>query len=298
MSSPKVWEVVMEREPLGNAGRVDEERADEERATIRENAAGYDVPSAESGGWIALNRHSPAAVPVIPHPGEQHEEQVSGKLNWLRAGVLGANDGIVSVAGTIIGVAGADPNPRSLLTAGIAALAAGAFSMAGGEYVSVSAQRDTEKALLAKERWELETMPAQELDELAQIYESKGMTATTALKAADEAMRHDALRAHSIDELGVDPGELTNPWSAAFSSFLSFVTGGLIPLVFSLLPAAVPVRMTLIVLSVALALTVTGFVSARLGGAPRRRAMIRNVAMGLGTMVFAWVVGALFGVVA
>ncbi|MDN6424622.1 MAG: VIT1/CCC1 transporter family protein, partial [Bifidobacterium crudilactis] len=122
---------------------------------------------------------------VTPHPGEQH--QLGGeqsKLNWLRAGVLGANDGIVSVAGTIIGVAGAGSNIRALMVAGFAALAAGAFSMAGGEYVSVSTQRDTERALLDKERWELKNCWDDEVDELAQIYETKGISPATARTAA------------------------------------------------------------------------------------------------------------------
>lgn len=255
------------------------------------------IPTKEEGGWMGVTPTKAIRTTVTPHAGELNDDKdTSNKLNWLRAGVLGANDGIVSVAGTIIGVAGADSNPRSLLVAGVAALAAGAFSMAGGEYVSVSAQRDTEQALLAKERWELENLPAEELDELAQIYETKGMTAATARRAAAEAMHHDALRAHALDELNIDPDALTNPWSAAFSSFFSFLVGGLIPLFFSLIPAAFPLRITLIVLSVALALLITGAVSAEIGGAARRRAIARNVLMGLGTMLFAWLVGMLFGI--
>lgn len=255
------------------------------------------IPSVAEGGWMGTSYTPSKPQPIVPHEGEEHDADGSAsKLNWLRAGVLGANDGIVSVAGTIIGVAGADSNPRSLLIAGVAALAAGAFSMAGGEYVSVSAQRDTEKALLAKERKELETLPVEELDELAQIYENKGMTASTAQVAAYEAMKHDALRAHAIDELGINPDELTNPWHAAFSSFFSFLFGGLIPLLFSLIPVPFPVRVCLIVFSVALALLITGAVSAQIGGAARRRAVLRNVLMGLGTMLFAWLVGMLFGI--
>lgn len=277
------------------ARKAGEAMADGEDASVD----GIVIPPASKGGWIGANHGKGQDFTVTPHAEEPHDlGGSSDRLNWLRAGVLGANDGIVSVAGTIIGVAGADSSPRSLLTAGIAALAAGAFSMAGGEYVSVSAQKDTEKALLAKERWELETMPADELDELAQIYESKGMTAPTARRAAAEAMEHDALRAHAVDELGIDPDQLTNPWSAAFSSFVSFVSGGIIPLLFSLIPVAFPLRVTLVVLSVALALLLTGAVSAQLGGAARRRAIARNVLMGLGTMVFAWAVGALFGTIA
>lgn len=257
----------------------------------------YRIPSVERGGWMGLTKKKPVVAEVTPHADEQQDPEGSaGKLNWLRAGVLGANDGIVSVAGTIIGVAGADNNPRSLLIAGVAALAAGAFSMAGGEYVSVSAQRDTEKALLSKERWELKNLPEDELNELSQIYETKGMTAQTAKKAAYEAMQHDALRAHAIDELGINPDELTNPWQAAFSSFVSFLSGGIIPLLFSQIPVPFAIRICLIVFSVALALLITGAVSAQIGGAARRRAVARNVLMGLGTMVFAWLVGMLFGI--
>lgn len=232
---------------------------------------------------------------VTPHPGEQH--QLGGeqsKLNWLRAGVLGANDGIVSVAGTIIGVAGAGSNIRALMVAGFAALAAGAFSMAGGEYVSVSTQRDTERALLDKERWELKNCWDDEVDELAQIYETKGISPATARTAALEAMHTDALYAHATDELGLDPNELINPWSAAFSSFVSFTTGGLIPLLFALLPIPAVGTIICIVMAAALALCLTGLVSAKLGGADWHKAVVRNVCMGLGTMLFAWLVGLVF----
>lgn len=255
------------------------------------------IPTKEQGGWMGVQPTKAIRDKITPHPGELNDDDgTSNKLNWLRAGVLGANDGIVSVAGTIIGVAGAESNPRSLLVAGVAALAAGAFSMAGGEYVSVSAQRDTERALLTKERWELTNLPAEELNELAQIYETKGMTASTATQAAAEAMNHDALRAHAIDELQIDPDDLTNPWSAAFSSFVSFLVGGIIPLLFSLIPVAFLMRIVLIVVSVAVALFITGAVSAKIGGAARRKAVLRNVLMGLGTMLFAWLVGLLFGI--
>ena len=234
---------------------------------------------------------------VVSHPGEQHRmggEQ--SKLNWLRAGVLGANDGIVSVSGTIIGVAGAGSGVRELLVAGFAALAAGAFSMAGGEYVSVSTQRDTEQALLAKERWELDNCWDDEVEELTQIYETKGITHDTARQAALEAMHSDALYAHATDELRLDPNELVSPWSAAFSSFASFTIGGLIPLLFALLPMPVGIKIASIVVAAAFALCLTGYTSARLGEADWRKAVIRNACMGLGTMLFSWLVGAVFNV--
>lgn len=231
------------------------------------------------------------------HEGESHTGSIESRLNWLRAGVLGANDGIVSVAGTIIGVAGATTSVVAITTAGIAALVAGAFSMAGGEYVSVSTQRDTQKALLEKERFELESMPEEELRELADIYVAKGVTPAVAALVARDLTEHDALRAHADAELGIDPDDLTSPWHAAFSSFIAFVTGALLPLLVVLLPLGPLARVAVIVIAVGLALVLTGYVSARLGQAPPMRAVLRNVLMGLVTMTFTYVVGHVFGTV-
>ncbi|WP_369344049.1 VIT family protein [Bifidobacterium aquikefiricola] len=269
-----------------------------ENAVDKDVTESFPIPDKDYGGWISQQQpNKMSGKTALSHPGELHDTRgTSSKLNWLRAGVLGANDGIVSVAGTIIGVAGADSNPRSLLVAGLAALAAGSFSMAGGEYVSVSAQRDTERALLDKERWELENLPVEELDELAHIYEAKGISANTSRRAAFEAMQYDALRAHATDELGINPDELTSPWQAAYSSFLSFVSGGIIPMLFSLIPVSFPLRVFLIVLSVAIALLITGSISARIGGAALGKAILRNVLMGLSTMLFAWLIGMAFGI--
>ncbi|MCK5755818.1 MAG: VIT family protein, partial [Mycobacterium sp.] len=170
------------------------------------------------------------------HPAEPHSGSVASKLNWLRAGVLGANDGIVSTAGIVVGVAAATAERGPILTAGIAGLAAGAVSMALGEYVSVSTQRDTEKALLSKERRELREDPDAELDELAALYEGKGLTRSTARTVARELTARDAFAAHAEIELGITPGELTNPWQAALSSALAFTVGALLPLIAILLP--------------------------------------------------------------
>ena len=161
---------------------------------------------------------------------------LSSKLNWLRAGVLGANDGIVSTAGIVVGVAAATAEKAPIFTAGVAGLAAGAVSMALGEYVSVSTQRDTERALLRKERRELRDDPAAELDELAALYEAKGLSTATARTVAEELTDHDAFAAHAEVELGIDPAELTNPWQAAASSALSFTIGALLPLIAILVP--------------------------------------------------------------
>ena len=228
------------------------------------------------------------------HPGEEHSEDAAARLNWLRAGVLGANDGIVSVAGTVLGVAGATSSTFAIASAGIASLCAGAFSMAGGEYVSVSTQRDTERAMIAKERHELQTMPRAELTELADLYEQRGLTPGTARLVARELTAHDALHAHAEIELGIDPDEYTNPWAAAISSLTAFTTGALLPLIVILLPLG-QVGQIATVAAVAFGLLITGYVSARLGGAAPGRAVLRNVGMGLLTMGFTYVIGHLFG---
>lgn len=229
------------------------------------------------------------------HEGEEHLEEVGAKLNWLRAGVLGANDGIVSVAGVVIGVAGATTNLIAIITAGLAAWVAGAFSMAGGEYVSVSTQRDTEKALLEKERWELKTMPHEEFDELADLYVQRGVTPEVAQLVARDLTKHDALRAHADAELGIDPDALTNPWAAALSSMIAFTAGALLPMGVVLLPVDAATRVWLVVAAVAVGLLLTGWVSAALGKAAIGKAIARNVGMGMLTMAVTYAVGALFG---
>jgi VIT1/CCC1 family predicted Fe2+/Mn2+ transporter len=217
------------------------------------------------------------------------------RLNWLRAGVLGANDGIVSVAGVVVGVAGASSERTQIMTAGIAALVAGALSMAGGEYVSVSTQRDTEKAAIAKESEELRAMPDAELDELTNYYTNRGISIATARKFAEELTAVDALRAHTEMEFNITPGELTSPWHAAFASLAAFAVGAVIPLLAIALPPS-SVRIWICVASVAGALFLTGFISARLGDAQERPAIVRNVLVGMLTMGVAWAVGKLFGV--
>lgn len=221
--------------------------------------------------------------------------EVSGRLNWLRAAVLGANDGIVSIAALMIGVAGAAAGHDALMTAGIAGLSAGALSMAVGEYVSVSAQRDSELAMLDLERRELAELPEQELAELTDILISKGVTAQTAAVAAREMTEHDAFRAHCDLELGIDPDNMrANPWEAAGASALSFLIGGLIPfLAILLVPDAAAVPAT--VAAVVLALAMTGYVSARLGRARPLVAVVRLVAGGLLAMGVTFWIGHLFG---
>lgn len=229
---------------------------------------------------------------IRPHPGEPHYGGFASRLNWLRAGVLGANDGIVSIAGIVIGVAGASAARGPILTAGVAGLFAGAISMALGEYVSVSSQRDSEKALLDKERGELAEYPEQELAELTALYQAKGLSEQTARTVAEELSRHDAFAAHVDVELGIDPSELTSPWHAAFASATAFTVGAVLPLVAILVPPAgwrVPVTFV----AVLAALAVTGEVSARLGGTSRRAAVARVVIGGALGMLVTYAVGRL-----
>lgn len=220
--------------------------------------------------------------------------RMSQRLNWLRAGVLGANDGIVSTAGLMLGVAGASPSFAALLTAGIAGLVSGALSMAAGEYVSVSTQSDTERAAVLLEHEELTQLPEVELKELAALLQKKGLSHATAAQVARELTQHDALAAHAEIELGIKPGEYTNPWQAAGASAVAFAVGALVPLLAVLLapaPWLVPVAMG----AVTLALLITGVASAHLGGAPRLRAALRNAGGGLLAMGVTYAVGRLVG---
>jgi VIT1/CCC1 family predicted Fe2+/Mn2+ transporter len=233
-------------------------------------------------------------VTSTSHPSEPHIGSINNKLNWLRAGVLGANDGIVSVAGIVIGVAAATIDRGHIVTAGIAGLTAGALSMALGEYVSVSTQRDTEMALLAKERRELAEEPEAEFDELVGLYEAKGLSPETARSVAEELTERDAFAAHIDIELGIDPDGLTNPWHAAISSAVSFTVGALLPMLAILLtppPARIPVTFV----AVLIALGITGWVSARLGGADPVRATQRVVIGGALAMAVTYAIGRLVG---
>ena len=229
-----------------------------------------------------------------PHDDEPHAEGMRSRLNWLRAGVLGANDGIVSTAGLVVGVAGATTDRTAIVVAGVAGLVAGAMSMGAGEYVSVSTQRDSEKALLEKERRELHEEPEEELAELAGLYEAKGLDAATALLVARQLTERDALRAHAEIELGIDPDDLTSAWHAAFASMIAFTLGALLPL---LTIAFVPqsTRLAVTVGAVALALAVTGWASARLGYGPAGRAVLRNVGGGIFAMAVTYGIGTLLG---
>ena len=216
------------------------------------------------------------------------------RLNKLRAGVLGANDGIVSTAGLVVGVAGATSDRGPIFTAGLAGLVAGAISMALGEYISVSSQRDSERSQLATERRELSDDPQQELDELAEIYTSKGLKPETARLVAIELTDHDALAAHADAELRIDPDELTNPLHAAVASAAAFTLGALLPLVAILLPPESS-RVLVTVVAVLIALAVAGAVSARIGGSSVRLAVTRIVVGGGAGLALTYTIGRLFG---
>ncbi len=228
------------------------------------------------------------------HPREPHSGGTAGRLNWLRAAVLGANDGIVSVAGIVIGVAGATTARGPIFTAGLAGLVAGAVSMALGEYVSVSSQRDSERAQITQEKRELSDAPEAELAELAALYEAKGLSVATARTVAAELTARGALAAHLDAELHIDPADIPSPVQAAAASALSFTSGAVLPLLAILLPpAAARVPVTFAAVLVALALT--GAESARLGGSNIRRAVLRVVVGGALGLAFTYGVGHLFG---
>mgnify|MGYP000119494210 FL=1 len=224
---------------------------------------------------------------------EFKKNTMAAKLNWLRAGVLGANDGIMSTSGLILGVAGATTERAQILVAGVAAVVAGSISMAGGEYTSVSAQKDSEKAALAVERKELADNPEGELRELQWFYEQKGMSPTLAKKVALELTERDALKAHAEAELGIDSDHHVSPGQAALSSFVAFAAGGLLPLFAAMGDANL--RIYLVIASVVAALTLTGYVGAKIGGAKPGRGIVRNLIVSLLTMGVTYVIGYLFG---
>jgi VIT1/CCC1 family predicted Fe2+/Mn2+ transporter len=218
----------------------------------------------------------------------------SGMLNKLRASVLGANDGIVSTSSVVMGVAGATADPHAITVAGLAALIAGALSMAVGEYVSVSSQSDAEKAYIAEEKKDLRENPEYELDELAREYMKHGVSRKTADQVAKELTKKDALRAHLRMHFNLDPDEINNPWHAAIASLLAFSVGGLIPFL-TIVFAPQEYKIPATVAAVVVCLIATGYFSAQAGNASRRRAVARVVIGGLLAMGVTYWVGVLFG---
>ncbi|MBC7723971.1 MAG: VIT family protein [Burkholderiaceae bacterium] len=228
------------------------------------------------------------------HPNELNDANLADRLNWLRAAVLGANDGIVSVAAVVVGVAGATSSVPAIATAGIAALVGGAISMALGEYVSVSSQSDSQRALIAKERQELIDYPEEELEELAGMFRAKGISAETAHIVAVELTEKDALRAHLSEELHITEDDVVSAWHAAWVSAVAFTTGAALPLIAMLSPlgdARVPVTFA----AVLVALALTGAFGARLGGASVTRSIVRVVVGGAAALAFTFLIGSLLG---
>lgn len=226
------------------------------------------------------------------HPGDPHYITRSG---WLRAAVLGANDGVVSVSSLIVGVAAADPNPNTVVIAGLAGLSAGAMSMAAGEYVSVSSQSDTERADIARETKALQDFPDEELAELAAIYQEKGLSEETALVVAKELTEKDALGSHVRDELGLSEVHTANPLQAAFASGVTFSIAAAVPLVAAFLAPAGSVIPVVLVVTV-ITLAALGALGAKAGAAPILRATLRVVIWGVFAMAVTASVGWFFGV--
>jgi VIT1/CCC1 family predicted Fe2+/Mn2+ transporter len=231
-------------------------------------------------------------MPRTTHP----ERHAVSKIGWLRAAVLGANDGIVSTASLIVGVAAASAARSDVLLAGVAGLVAGAMSMAAGEYVSVSSQADTERADLARERRELTEQPEFERHELADIYVQRGLDPTLALEVADQLMVRDELAAHARDELGISEVTTARPIQAAFASALSFTVGAAAPLLVVMI--APPDRLiALVVVFSIICLAALGAIGARAGGAPVGRSVIRVSFWGMLAMALTAGIGRMFGTV-
>jgi VIT1/CCC1 family predicted Fe2+/Mn2+ transporter len=228
--------------------------------------------------------------------GSMHRPEVhlSHRSNWLRAAVLGANDGILSTASLVLGVAASGASRAAIVTAGVAGLVAGALSMAAGEYVSVSSQRDAEQADLRLEERELRRDPPGELRELTEIYERRGLPSALAREVAMALSSQDPLAAHARDELGLSDERRARPFQAAWTSAASFAAGAALPLaVVAVTPASARVGAAVAVTLIALGLL--GDLGARLGGAPRRRAAIRVIAWGAAAMAITAAIGALVG---
>lgn len=218
----------------------------------------------------------------------------NGKLNQLRAAVLGANDGVVSISSIVMGVAGASSDSRAIAIAGLAALIAGALSMAVGEYVSVSSQADAEKAYIAIEQEDLRNDPEGELDELTREYIKLGLTQNTAKVVAQELTKKDALKSHLHVHFNLDPNDINSPWQAAFASLIAFTLGGLVPFLAMVLSPA-NIRIFVTTAAVAVVLVVIGVLSAHVGRAPKLRATTRVVVGGILAMAITYGVGVLFG---
>jgi VIT1/CCC1 family predicted Fe2+/Mn2+ transporter len=235
----------------------------------------------------AATRENAAPAPL--------SSSLASRLNWLRAGVLGANDGIVSVAAIVVGVAGAGGSTPAIVAAGAAGLVGGAISMALGEYVSVSSQSDSQRTMIEKQKHELQTDPAGELDVLTRMYEERGLAPATARQVAEELTEQDALKAHLSMELNIVEEDVASAWHAAGASALAFTLGAILPLLAILLPPE-NLRVPVTFLAVLVALALTGALGARLGGSRLARATVRVVTGGALALFVTWLVGTLLGV--
>ena len=226
-----------------------------------------------------------------PHPHEQHKSQRS---NWLRAAVLGVNDGIVSNASLMLGVAAASSSTHAVLTAGFAGLFAGACSMAVGEYVSVSSQKDSEQADIAIESRSLAANPDEELAELTEIYVHRGLDKSLAAKVARQLHDHNALKAHARDELGIDHDALPNPAQAASASALAFSLGSAVPIIAALVSTKATSGFVIVVASM-IALAISGAIGAHIGGGNKARASARVFVGGGAAMAITALIGHVIG---
>ncbi|MPV36302.1 VIT1/CCC1 transporter family protein [Georgenia subflava] len=242
-------------------------------------------------GSSTVEAHPPG---VSAPPVERQGRGLEQRLNALRAGVLGANDGIVSTAAVVVGVAGATTATGPIAMAGLAAAIGGAVSMALGEYVSVSSQRDSEQNLIAVARRSLAEDPERELQALARLYEARGISAATARQVAEELSSHDALDAQVRARHNIDTDDVASPWHAAVVSFLAFALGAVLPLLAILLPSP-EVRVPVAFVVTLAGLALTGTVAAAIGGGSRLRAAVRVVAGGALALLATYVVGVLLG---
>jgi vacuolar iron transporter family protein len=231
------------------------------------------------------------SIITVPHAEEPHK---SHRANWLRAAVLGVNDGVVSTASLMIGVSAASASDKAIITAGIAGLTAGALSMAVGEYVSVSSQRDSERADIAIERRSLDANPDEELAELAHIYEHRGLEPKLATQVARQLHDHDAVAAHVRDELGIDHLQMANPLQAAVASSVSFSAGAIVPVLAAVFASANSSAPVIVVASL-ITLAISGAVGAFIGGGHRVRAAARVFVGGGAAMAITALIGHLVG---
>ncbi len=249
---------------------------------------------AGGGLYAAAVAQTPSERRRRGHRHEPHADAVGGRLGWLRAAVLGADDGIVSIGGLVVGVAAATPSTRAVAAAGLAGLVSGAVSMALGEYVSVSSQRDAERAMVRREADELERIPEAEHEELIGMLRDRGLSEATAAQAADELTAHEALGTHVALELGLDPSGLADPRAAAASSAAAFSLGAALPLAAAV---ATPhgARIAVVVVAVLVALALTALASARLGGVAPGRPLARLVGGGAAAMAITYAIGTAVG---